>query len=198
MRGRGAFLNNQKGSVILSMILALFIILTAATYFYYENLKTVRRGVYGINLNLTLRNLQQSVYATLNSQQGFVYSLSHVDNQGGDGVPNLNSCLVDPAYNCTAGEYPFTLFKDDQTTRLVDSRSTDNGFDTKLIPCGGYDDGSNDCFIKYRLTWVADCPPIGACTRPAVIIRGRVEVRDELKEKAIVSEANYNVSRRVN
>jgi hypothetical protein len=82
--------------------------------------------------------------------------------------------MNDPTYDCPAGAHPFSIL-DDLGNVLVDSSSPTNGFDINFNPCTTYDPLTpSPCYLRYNLTWIPQCPALGLCNSPQVIVQGQL------------------------
>jgi hypothetical protein len=185
------FLKSQKGSIIIPMITTVLVTISLVSYYYFEYYRLRRMGDVQLVYRANIVSHITTVKSVLSSQTGLIKTLKSALNS------NLWDCVNNPEYDCNvSGEQPLTLITDEGSDLSPFSRgSASYGFDYDFKQCSTFP--SNACPFRYELTWSAECPTIGVCNSPGIIVSGVVKMHSSFSKKMIINPENYKLMYRV-
>lgn len=160
----------NRGFMALGYIIVLFIaVLSISFYFSMRiNINSVTRK--RVFFKGALDSLMLSVDTSFKSQSAWDQTVRSPLNKNG---ADLEKCMNDPSFVCPMGEYPLSVL-DDVGGTLVDSSSASNGLDIDFKSCATFGTPNSSCFLRYDITWRPECPAVGLCYSPPILVSMKV------------------------
>lgn len=180
-------IKSRRGSILIGIVIAVG--LAVFSIFYYQSqtlIQSVER-TYSQVLSISLDNQRLSLRSLVRDLPSLNRTLNEAVNS------TLKSCKVNGAFDCPTGEHDLVVY-DRSGVVAFDTRSSSTSGLSKLgIPCSTFNNsiGNSDCPYRYKIVWMADCPPHGPCSLPTLYIKGTVEYKSSDASSSRINTNNY-------
>lgn len=165
-------LKNEKGGIILAMVLALGIAYTTISFFLYADATAKIQKMLDLSNSTSIEFVKNSIPTLIFDSYALTRTIYDSDNS------LLKSCIENPSFNCPRGKHSLKVY--DLKQDIYSSANSTRGFklqwtDADGFECSSYSSSGNaNCPFKYFFYWQADCPPSGACLAPNINIIGEL------------------------
>lgn len=184
--------SNQRGSVLIPILIALGITFACLSVYFYQIAQIRRLDSGRILITTGMKAYVSSVQALLMSQRALIKTLKSGLN--GD----LWNCTNNVEYTCTqttATAAALISENGDDSTPFL-SPTAGNGLSQTLGNCTGYP--SVACPFRYEITWRAECPAAAAsCQSPSIFLEGRLLIANSIAGILSFNPAAYALTLQV-
>ncbi len=169
---------NSRGSMIIPFVLSVGIAFLTAFMFMARDYMAQGQRMLVQSAVLNLEMFKNGVRAALMNPESYSATINLAAN--GD----LLLCLNDPTYTCPAGARPLTIVtvRGCSTGACEVFANPNQGLRFDLGSTGGFTctsfsavAGTDSCPFQYAFTWTPDCPPVGVCRKPRIVVNGTLQ-----------------------